>query len=173
MTQAICPCKLRDDGFEPFAPSTKPFDSTMLPSLEKHKLFRFEFSVHELDEIVDGLLDDPMEVDPDGGYLISFWNYFDWWLRVSEELGDGLVPQSGHGVTNPAFERYKARLRELEVDVLKSFPDAHLAEPGFHDHRLLPQLELLKRYRLFTRFLSRTAKQLWPNESLRWLTHHS
>lgn len=162
----------------PTIPSCPP---PSLLSMERHDMAanRFPFDTWDLDEIAkDNVTEHCLhQIDPDGLYMLSFLSYFDWWLRVAEELAGCLDCHVGETQLTDEHREFTRRLHELETDVLSRFADAHLGDPCFGVCTYKPKLALLKAYRHLTRFLSDTANSFWPEvakmNGLLWLTHHS
>jgi hypothetical protein len=137
---------------------------------------QFPFDTMDLDEIAKNNVTKHClyRIDTDGTYLLGFLSFFNWWMRISEELAECLEYKKGKNRVTQEHLAFKARLFELETAVLARFPAAHLAEPGFlGESYYKPKLELLKAYRALTLFLSETAASLWPAANLHWLTHHA
>jgi hypothetical protein len=129
----------------------------------------FPLSVWDLEEISKDNVTEHCwhHIDKDGGHLIGFWAYFDWWKQVASELAHAL-----HGDEQSAYE---TELRGVVARVLDRWPDALLSEPHFSTYSgtIQPKLDLLKQYFAFTRFICATAAKMYPGYDLAWLTDHA
>lgn len=159
-------------------PTIPPSPPSGLMDLQGSTLchYQFPFDRWDLDEIAkDNVTGHCLcRIDENGLYMLVFWPFFDWWLRVSEELAGCLLCKVGEGQLTDEHREFTRRLRELETGVLSRFPAAHLAESSFRGESYNEsKLDLLKAYRALTLFLSGTAVSLWPRENLHWLTNHA
>ncbi len=76
-----------------------------------------------------------------------------------------------HNRWTTAYEDKKRNLIALLNDVLSCYAAA-FAESGLSlsaSDRIPAGMEMLKRYRLFTRYVCAFAKEVWPNVDLGWL----
>jgi hypothetical protein len=106
----------------------------------------------------------------DGFYLEDVLPAISWWIQVANSL---LYGRSMDGMPfEPGFEEEKAKLQALLSDVLSSYPAA-LAEGPFYSNspsrRAPAAMELLKRYRLYTRYVWAFGREMWPEVNLKWL----
>jgi hypothetical protein len=132
----------------------------------------FILTIDELDEIVEGKNADAMESSfPGGSYLLDVLPALDWWVECTKALSLG---KSTDWIDfHPVFEREKSKLIELLNDALSSYAAA-LAEASFYSDTKFGQaapagLELLRKYRLYTRHVCAVAREMWPDVNLDWL----
>jgi hypothetical protein len=104
-------------------------------------------------------------------YLVEILPSLGWWVKVTMALS-----YSGYAQDlldfEPVFEREKTKLLELLSDVLSSFAAALAENTSFSNSssKLAPaSIELLKRYRLYTRAVCDVAEEAWPIVDLDWL----
>jgi len=133
---------------------------------------RLVFPVSYLDEVIEGKADvvEQLEKDmADGYYLHSILPAIEWWIGVTNALALGRGKR--WVVENPRFEKRKSKLLQLLNDALSSYAAA-LAEGIYFSESLERSpagVELLKRYRLYTRAVCATAQKIWPDVDLGWL----
>jgi hypothetical protein len=132
-------------------------------------LHGFGFSVAELDEIVDGKNTAAhLESVGDGVYLFSLLPSIDWWAGISTCLSLGRSTAGNYG--DPAFEEHRKRILPLLNDLLTSYAPALAATMCYSgSYGGAVSLELLKRYRIFTRAVCDFARDVWPGVNLEWL----
>lgn len=130
------------------------------------------FPVDMLDAILDGK-EDTATIEAGfvaGCYLHSILPALDWWIDISKAFSLG--SHTGSAGHDRRFEKNKAKLLKLLNDALCSYTAA-LSETGDFSEplslRTPAALELLKRYRLYTRAVCATAQKIWPNVDLGWL----
>jgi hypothetical protein len=134
------------------------------------RLPHMTFTVDELDAIVEGKDTEDLESScADGCYLGAVLPAIDWWLDVAQDIASGNGMKQDH--CTPAYEEQKHNLLALLNEVLSSYAAA-FAEAGlsFTDSLRIPAgMEMLRRYRLFTRYVCAFAKEVWPEVELGWL----
>jgi hypothetical protein len=128
------------------------------------------FTIGELDAIVEGKGTEDLESSvADGIYLQGMLPAIKWWLDVAQDMAGGNGMK--HDFWTPAYGDQKRNLIALLNDVLSSyaaaFAEAGLSFPG--SPRIPAGMEMLKRYRLFTRYVCAFAKEVWPEVELGWL----
>lgn len=125
--------------------------------------------VDELDAIVDGTAATPEQAGyADGTYMGRFLEHLEWWKDASEALLCGRGMESDYGNSYP---EQKAKLRALIGDILDAYKDA-LAQTVFFqldDANPAAHYVLLRRYRLFTRYVCAFAQEVWPEANLKRL----
>jgi hypothetical protein len=128
------------------------------------------FTVDELDAIVEGKDTEKLESScADGIYLQDMLPAINWWLDVAQDIAGGNGMK--HDFWMPAHEDQKHNLLALLNDLLSSYAAA-FAEAGLSfsaSPRIPAGMEMLKRYRLFTRYVCAFAKEVWPEVELGWL----
>ncbi len=128
------------------------------------------FTVDELDAIVEGRQAEYFEADyADGNYLDCILPAIDWWMYVASVVAGGNGMEHNRWTT--AYEDKKRNLIALLNDVLSCYAAA-FAESGLSlsaSDRIPAGMEMLKRYRLFTRYVCAFAKEVWSNVDLGWL----
>jgi hypothetical protein len=129
------------------------------------------FTLDELDVIVEGKQTESLEpLFEDGTYLRQVLPALDWWIWVADSLNLG---RSMNGAFAEAeFEEQRAKLLFLLDDVLSSYTAALAEGPiysGCRSSSYSAGLELLKRYRQFTRYVCAYAREMWPGVELGWL----
>lgn len=127
------------------------------------------FSVEELDEIAAGENTEQHLVNVgDGTYLDGVLPCLNWWIGVAEGLTFG---RSIEGTwADPTFEGQRKKLLTLLNDTLSSYAAALAVT--LHYSKYSPSesgLELLKRYRIYTRAVCDFAREVWPEVNLEWL----
>jgi hypothetical protein len=129
----------------------------------------FGFSVAELDEIADGKNTEVhLESVGDGVYLFSLLPSIDWWAGISTCLSLGRSTAGIYG--DPACEEHRKRILPLLNDVLTSYAPALAVTQLYSDsYGGAASMELLKRYRIFTRAVCDFAHDVWPDVDLDWL----
>lgn len=132
-------------------------------------LKHFGFSVAELDEIADEKNTEAhLKSVADGVYLCSLLPSIDWWVGISTCLSFGRSAAGIYG--DPAFKKQRDRLLPLLNDTLTSYAPALAVTQRYSDSDGgAASLELLKRYRLFTRAVCEFARDVWPDVKLDWL----
>jgi hypothetical protein len=134
------------------------------------RLPHMTFTVDELDGIIEGRDTEALESScADGCYLDAVLPTIDWWLDVASDMvgGNGME----HDFSMPGYEDQKQNLTTLLHDVLSSYAAA-VAESGLSfsaSDRIPAGMEMLKRYRLFTRYVCSFAQEVWPGVDLGWL----
>jgi hypothetical protein len=128
------------------------------------------FTVDELDAIVEGKDTEDLESSiADGIYLQGVLPAIKWWLDVAQDMAGGNGMK--HDFCISAYEDQKQNLLALLNDVLSSYAAA-FAEAGLSfsaSDRIPAGMEMLKRYRLFTRYACAFAQEVWPEVELGWL----
>jgi hypothetical protein len=131
------------------------------------------FPVDHLDELVAGESNtESLEAGfVDGRYFDQILPSLEWWIDIMRALSWGGNDPNDVDV-QPGFEKQKANLLKLLKRVLSGYAEA-LAEDSYFsgsDSRRAPaSIELVKRYRLFTRAICAVAQDLWPQADLGWL----
>jgi hypothetical protein len=131
------------------------------------------FPVDHLDELVAGESNtESLEAGfVDGRYFDQILPSLEWWIDIMRALSWGGNDPNDIDI-QPAFEKQKANLLKLLKRVLSGYAEA-LAEDSYFsgsDSRRAPaSIELVKRYRLFTRAVCAVAQDLWPQADLGWL----
>jgi hypothetical protein len=128
------------------------------------------FTVEELDAIVESKDTEDLESScADGIYLQSMLPAIKWWLDVAQDMAGGNGMK--HDFWTPVYEDQKHNLLALLNDVLSSYAAAFAeARLSFSALPKIPAgMEMLKRYRLFTRYVCDFAKEVWPEVELGWL----
>jgi hypothetical protein len=129
------------------------------------------FTVAELELIVKG--EDTKDLESslaDGIYMQGILPAIEWWIQVADCLlcGTGIKSK----FADEEFEEQRTKLLSLLNDVLSSY-SAALAEGTWYSlhnaDRVPAGVELLKRYRLYTRYVCAFAREIWPNLNLEWL----
>jgi hypothetical protein len=134
------------------------------------RLPHMSFTVDELDGIIEGRDTEALESScADGCYLDAVLPSIDWWLDVAGDMvgGNGME----HDFSMPGYEDQKQNLTALLHDVLSSYAAA-VAESGLSmsaSNRIPAGMEMLRRYRLFTRYVCSFAQEVWPEVDLGWL----
>ena len=133
------------------------------------------FTLDELDIIVEGEHTENLEpLFEDGTYLRQVLPALDWWIWVTDSLNQG---RSMNGAFAEAeFEEQRAKLLFLLDDVLSSYTAALAEGPIYsacHTNGHSAGLELMKRYRIYTRYVCAFAQDVWPAVDLGWLLNHS
>jgi hypothetical protein len=127
-------------------------------------------TIDELDAIVEGKNTEDLESSiADGLYLQNVLPAINWWLDVAQDMSGGNGMK--HTLWSTAHENQKRNLIALLNDVLSSYAAA-FAEAGLSfsaSPRIPAGMEMLKRYRLFTRYVCAFAKEVWPEVELGWL----
>jgi hypothetical protein len=133
--------------------------------------------ISELNRIADGLEmeDDSILVDR------SYWfdhilESLNWWWLVSDtvlcskwESGDKLCPE-------PAFANHREALLKLLDDTLTAFVPALQESHHFTADWIRKgeaTRELLKKYRMYTRYVSTFAQEVWPDANMRPLLNRA
>ena len=133
--------------------------------------YGFYATVDELDQIVEGKQFENDERFRDGFYLEHVLPAINWWVEVNKSL----LWESGierDVVLEPALEEERSRILGLLNNVLASYTAALEEGPFYAPLEIIRTpagMELLKRYRLFTRAVGAFAKQLWPKFDWQWL----
>jgi hypothetical protein len=134
------------------------------------RLPRICFTVDELDAIVEGKDTEELESScADGIYLQGMLPAIKWWLDVAQDMAGGNGMK--HDFCTPAYQDQKHYLLALLNDVLSGYAAA-FAEAGLSfsaSPRIPAGMEMLKRYRLFTRYACAFAQEVWPEVELGWL----
>jgi hypothetical protein len=129
------------------------------------------FTVAELELIVQG--EDTKDLESslaDGIYMQEILSAIEWWISVADCLlcGTGIKSK----FADAEFEEQRTKLLSLLNDVLSSY-SAALAEGTFYSRhnslRVPAGVELLKRYRLYTRYVCAFARETWPDVNFEWL----
>jgi hypothetical protein len=134
---------------------------------------RLVFPADYLDELVAGELNtEGLEADfIDGCYFDQILPSLDWWIDIMKALSCGGDDPNDIDF-QPVFEKKKANLLKLLKRVLSAYAEA-LAEDsyfsGSNSKRAPASIELIKRYRLFTRAVCALAQELWPQADFGWL----
>jgi hypothetical protein len=126
-------------------------------------------TINELDEIVEGKDTEDLEHSiADGIYLKNVLPAIDWWTDVALDVAGGNGMEDEY--YTPAYDAQKNGLLALLNDALSSYTAA-LTETALHrdSERIPAGMELLKRYRLFTRYVCAFAQEVWPNVDMGWL----
>lgn len=131
---------------------------------------RFPLTVQSLDEIVEGTnLERHAERLADGTYLSSLLDVINWWRGVEHALVYGR--NSDIICPAPEFQSDFASMLRLRRIVFEGFMAAD--ESTWHyldgEDELTAGFELLKNYRIYTRFVVDLAKKIWPEVNLEWL----
>jgi hypothetical protein len=134
------------------------------------------FPLEELDEIVDN-----PENDPDsGGYKFvtcasSVLTAIGWWTDVMTAITFGGYDSDDIDF-QPAFLQRKSELMGLLNDALSCYAsalaeDCYFETPGSarKSTKNTATVELLRRYRIYTRAVCSVAKDAWPEGDLDWL----
>jgi hypothetical protein len=129
-------------------------------------------SVADLDEILKGENSEKhMEFLADDLPIRSIFAYINWWVDVSEALIVGRSTEGSHA--DPTFNKQRAKLFALLNDVLSVYAAAlseTLYYSGVDRSDTYPsQLELFRRYRLYTLHICDIAQKMWPDVDLEWL----
>jgi hypothetical protein len=147
---------------------------------------KFGFPLEELDEIVDNPEKDP---GSEGYSFVTCVEFvlpaIDWWTDVMRAIATG-----GYDADDidyqPAFSRRKSELMGLLNDALSCYASALAEDCNFgtpeedYEFETLnadnkprkknpATVELLRRYRIYTRAVCSVAKEAWPNADLVWL----
>lgn len=130
------------------------------------------FEVADLDKIVDGKM--RRKIAPyllfDGYLLSNIRKHIDSWIQIASDLNLGNGPEAKF---QPAYARQRQALLGLMDDALSSYSAAFSQNSRWGERsdtkRVLdqkPVIELIKRYRLFTRYVCKFAKEVWPDVNL-------
>jgi hypothetical protein len=131
------------------------------------------FTLDELDAIVEGNNTEDLESScGDGFYLHSILSAINWWTNVAQDIAGGNGMEAKFVV--PEYEGQKRTVIALLNDVLSSYAAAFAESPYYcsddvSSGRVPAGMELMKRYRLFTRYVCAFAKEVWPDVNLEWL----
>jgi hypothetical protein len=130
------------------------------------------FTLAELDGIVEGKDTEDLESScADGIYLQGMLSAIDWWTDVAQDIAGGNGMKAEFDVAG--LEGQKHNVTALLNDVLCSYAAAFAETPYYSDDltscRIPAGMELLKRYRLFTRYVCSFANEVWPSVDLGWL----
>jgi hypothetical protein len=123
------------------------------------------FEVETLDRIADGVptADDEGDVICDVEWFGGFLNSVNWWSSAAESL---LRKHYRHGTSpDPAFAEQGEEIFRLLGDVLMAYVPAQREWVYADDLDREASMELLKRYRLFTRYVCAFAQELFPGTS--------
>lgn len=132
--------------------------------------FDFCLDVNQLDEFADGEISDDLRygLGERGWWFDDFLAILNWWRSVSEvllgstEAGDDLRPE-------PAFSHHRQALVKLMGDVMEAFVPAiqegHTYSGDWMNVFTASQ-ELVKRYRLYTRYVCAFAQELFPDVNM-------
>lgn len=125
-----------------------------------------------LDEIIEGKADTKSLEDDflSGCYLHEILPSLDWWMDISNTISHGRFDRSTNVQT--VFDKHKDRLIELLNDALCQYTSALAESNNFRDRdsdEAPASIELLKRYRLYTRAVCAFAKEVWPEVEFGWL----
>ena len=130
----------------------------------------FGFSVAELDEIADGKNTAVnLKKVKEAVCLLELLPSIDWWVGLS------ICPSSGRrarGIDgDPALRELWERLLPLLNDVLANYAPALASMRIYSGHGDdgAAHIELLRRYRIYTRAVCDFARYAWPNVNLDWL----
>jgi hypothetical protein len=132
----------------------------------------FGFSVAELDEIADGKNTAVhLENVKSRVFLLDILRSIDWWVGIST------CPPHGRSVRgidgDPAFEEQWEQLLHLLNDVFASYTPALDAMQRYSRSGVAASaaadIELLRRYRIYTRAVCDFARDVWPHVDLGWL----
>jgi hypothetical protein len=135
---------------------------------------RFAFSLEDVDQLVDN-----PEKNPDlEGWRFGACTQFvlpaiDWWTDVLKAMSNGGYDEENIGY-QPALERQKPKLLELLNDALCCYAsavaeDGHFCADSDTFEKKPATVELLRRYRIYTRAVCAVAKEAWPMADLDWL----
>jgi len=120
------------------------------------------FTGEQLDLIVSGEQDEEMESSFADGYYLSYvLPALNWWIELAETLS-----------TFQKRGTERTKLVPLLNDVLSSYTNAVAEGPCYstaQTRRVPASMELLKRYRLYTRSVCALAQQICPGADLSWL----
>ena len=154
--------------------------STLLPShgLERlqdafNERIRFPLTVQDLDEIVEEInLDRHAERIADGTYLSTLLRVIDWWRRIEHALVYGR--STDNSCPAPEFQSDFAVMLHLRQTFFEGYTAADATTWHYLDgeDELTAGFELLKNYRIYTRFVVNLAKKIWPEINLEWLATH-
>jgi hypothetical protein len=132
--------------------------------------FDFRLRVDELDAIADEEIYEDLRYSMMARYdwFEDFLPVLNWWMSVSDSLlgsteaGDELRPE-------PTFFHHRQALAKLMGGVMEAFVPA-MQEGQFYSEGwaevATASQELLKRYRLYTRYVCCFAQELFPNVNL-------
>ena len=135
------------------------------------------FKIDELDRIADGLEMEDDSILWDRSYWFdNFLPSLNWWKDISDILL-GSKDTDYKFLPEPAFAHHCGALAKLLNDVLAAFSLAWQEGCYFSDYRLTENgeatRELLKRYRLFTRYVGTFAMEIWPDVNLKGLLNRA
>jgi len=146
-----------------------PLGLRLLAESEDNAPGSYYFSSAELDEIVAGKNTEEHLVHVgDTSYLSGLLPRLNWWIGISSDLSVGRSVAGVFG--DPMFERQRDALLPLLQEVLSCYPAAVAAAQRFSGlDGGIACLELLKRYRIFTRAVCDFAREVWPDVNLEWI----
>ena len=132
----------------------------------------FHLPLDVLDKIVEGKAN-TKELEEEfsyGYYMHEILPSLVWWINVSQALS--LRRFDGPSHIQPVFDKHKDKLIKVLNDALSQYALA-LAETneyrGVHPEGAPASIELIKRYRLYTRAVCAVAQKVWPAVDLDWL----
>lgn len=128
---------------------------------------RMRFTVLELDEIAKGKeLPRQCSHMGDGHYLHGLFSSLGWWKSVAEQLTSGRESV----YADPQFRKEREKGLKLLAEVFSGIVPA-MAQTMFYTETdsLEPHIELLRRYRRFTRHVCTWARKVWPEVNLQRL----
>jgi hypothetical protein len=132
----------------------------------------FGFSVAELDEIADGKNTAVhLENVKCRVFLLDILRSIDWWVGIST------CPSHGRSVRwvdgDPALKEQWEQLLHLLNDVFASYTPALDAMQRYSRSGVAASaaadIELLRRYRIYTRAVCDFVRDAWPNVKLDWI----
>jgi hypothetical protein len=104
----------------------------------------------------------------DGLYLQYMLPQINWWVQVAEALTFGGTMKGVYA--DPAYKEMRTELLSLLNATFSSYTAAIAATQYYSDSDdSTVHFDLLKRYRMLTKFVCSWAKQLWPKVDLDWL----
>jgi hypothetical protein len=127
---------------------------------------QLSFEVEELDRIADGVAteDDLSEISCDEEWFDDILKSVDWWRHAAEALLSN--DRKYYDSPNPAFAQQREEILRLLSDVLLAYVPAQQEQLIYAGDLGGPaSLELLKRYRLFGRYVCAFAQKLFPGTS--------
>jgi hypothetical protein len=161
----------------PITPNSPPNDaSSEIGSWLDHKP-EFRVRVDELEAIAHGAkAQEVSEVMDFSFWFDDFMPSLNWWREVS----DSLLHSKDVDLTlppEPSFAAHRQTLSKLLNDTLSAFSPAwqvgcYVSDDWLENGRAT-LLELLKRYRLFTRYVCALAQEIWPDVNLERLLEQS
>jgi hypothetical protein len=129
----------------------------------------FPFSIDQLDRIADGKMDDEEDVlTEEFAWLKDLRTCLGWWEDTATGLLDAHEPEHSQLLPRTDTEKERNEVCELLSDVYGAYVPAlksgYSFDRNWDDNGA--RLNLLKRYRLFTRCVCTLAQQVWPGVNM-------